>query len=48
MYVAYIDWEKVYNKVNWKILWQVLRMYDVGGKLLFGIKSMYAHTYGMK
>ena len=24
-----------------KLLWQVLRIYDVGGKLLSGIKSMY-------
>ena len=24
-----------------KALWQVLRMYDVGGKLLNGIKNMY-------
>ena len=25
-------------------LWQVLRMYDVGGKLLSGIKSMYGDS----
>ena len=25
-----------------KALWQVLRMYDMGGKLLGGIKIMYA------
>ena len=28
----------VFNK---EALWQVLRMYDVGGKLFSGIKSMY-------
>ena len=31
---------EVYDRVNRKALWQVLRMYDVGGKLLNGIKSM--------
>ena len=27
-----------------KLLWQVLRMYDVGGKPLSGIKSMYVDS----
>ena len=29
---------------NRKALWQVLRMYGVGGKLLNGIKSMYVDS----
>ena len=33
--------EKAYERVNRKNLWQVLRMYDVRGKLLSEIKSMY-------
>ena len=33
--------EKAYDRVNRGALWQVLRMYDVGGKLLDEIKSMY-------
>ena len=41
MYVGFIDLEKAYDRVNRKALWQVLRMYDVRGKLLNGIKSMY-------
>ena len=41
MYVGFIDLEKTYDRVNRKALWQVLRMYDMGGKLLNGIKSMY-------
>ena len=41
MYVGFMDLEKVYDKVNREALWQVLRMYDVGDKLLNGIKSMY-------
>ena len=29
------------DRVNKETMWQVLRMYDVGGKLLNGIKSIY-------
>ena len=39
--VGFIDLEKAYDRVNRKNLWQVLRMYDVDGKLLSGNKSMY-------
>ena len=38
--------EKTYARVNWEALWQVLRMYDVGSKLLWGIKSMYVSSLG--
>ena len=31
MYVDFIDLEKVYDTVNRKVLWQVLRIYDVEG-----------------
>ena len=30
--------------VNREALWQVLGMYDVGGKLLNGLKSMYVNS----
>ena len=40
VYVGFIDWEKTYNRVNREALWQVLRIYDVGGKLLSLIMSM--------
>ena len=33
--------EKAYDRVNWEAFWQVLKMYDAGGKLLSEIKSMY-------
>ena len=39
--VGFKDLEKAYDRVNRKALWQVLRMYDMGGKLLSGIKSIY-------
>ena len=34
VYLGFIDLEKAYYRVNMEALWQVLRMYDVGGKLL--------------
>ena len=39
--MGFIDLEKVYNRVNREALWQVLRMHNVEGKLLSGIKSMH-------
>ena len=34
------------DRVNRETLWQVLRMFDVGGTLLRGIKSMYVNSLG--
>ena len=44
VYVRFMDQEKPYDRVNRKALWQLLRMYDVGGKLLDGIKSIYVNS----
>ena len=44
MHVRFMDLEKSYDRVNRKALWQVLRMYDVGSKLLYGIKSVYVNS----
>ena len=44
MYLGFIGLEKAYDRVNREDLWLVLRMYDVGGKPLGGIKSMYAYS----
>ena len=41
VYKGFIDLKKAYGRVNREVLWQVLRMYAVGGKLLSGIKSMH-------
>ena len=32
------------RSVNREALWQVLRMHDVDGKLLSGVKRMYVHS----
>ena len=34
-----MDLEKAYDRINRETLWQVLVMYDVGGKLFNDIKS---------
>ena len=44
VHVGFIDLEKAYDRVNREALWQVLRMYDAGGKLLNDIKSMYINS----
>ena len=41
VYVDFIDLEKAYDRVNREVMWKVLKMCDLGGKLLSGIKSMY-------
>ena len=38
--MGFIDLEKTYDGVNREALWQVLRMYDEGGKPLSGIISI--------
>ncbi len=40
-----MDLEKAHDRVNWLALWEVLRIYDVGGKLLSAVKSFYEEAY---
>ena len=44
VYVVFIDLGKAYDRVKMEDLWQVLRAYDVEGKLFSGIKSMYVDS----
>ena len=39
VYVGFMDLDKLYYNINRKALWLVLKMYDVSGKLLNGIKT---------
>ena len=44
VYVGFIDLEKVYDRIKREALWQMLRIYDVEGKGLSRIKSMYVNS----
>ena len=35
-----MDLEKAYDRIHREALWQLMRTYDVGDKLLNGIRSM--------
>ncbi len=41
LYAAFMDLEKAYDRVNWLALWDVLKIYGVGEKLLRAVKSFY-------
>ncbi len=41
LYTAFMDLEKAYDRVDWLALWDVLKIYGVGGKLLRAVKSFY-------
>ena len=40
-----MDLEKAYDRINMEALWQKLRMYDEGGRLLTGIQSMHVNSF---
>ena len=42
--MGFIALEKSNDTVNREVFWQVMRMYDVGGKRLSGTKSMYVDS----
>ena len=44
VYWAFMDLEKAYDRIDRVALWQVLRMYGVGGKLLKGVQSFYVNS----
>ena len=41
VYVAFMDLEKAYDRVDRDAMWQVMRIYGLGGRVLEGIKSFY-------
>ncbi len=40
-YAAFMDLEKAYDRVDRKAVWNVLKIYGVGGQLMEGIKAFY-------
>ncbi len=41
MYAAFMDLEKAHDRVDCEALWDVLRVYGVGGRLFDGVKTIY-------
>ena len=41
LYVAYMDLEKAYDRVDREAMWRVLGMYGINGQLLKVIQSLY-------
>ncbi|XP_069947548.1 RNA-directed DNA polymerase from mobile element jockey isoform X1 [Cherax quadricarinatus] len=41
VFVAFMDLEKVYDRVDRGAMWQMLQMYGIGGRLLKAVKSFY-------
>ena len=41
VYAAFMDLEKAYDRIDWEAMWDVLRVYEVGGKLLNAVKAFY-------
>ena len=39
LFMAFMDLEKTYDRLDRDALWQVLRLYGVGGKLLKAVQS---------
>lgn len=36
-----MDLGKVFNKLNWKAMWNALKVYGMGEKVLCGVKSLH-------
>ena len=41
VYFAFLDLEKAYDRVDRDAMWNVLRLYGIGGRLLRRVKSLY-------
>ena len=41
LYVAYMDLEKAYDRVDRDAMWRVLDMYGINGQLLKAVQSLY-------
>ena len=44
VYFAFLDLEKKYSRVDRDAMWNVLRLYGIGGRLLQGVKSLYVRS----
>ena len=46
VYVGFMGLEKAYNRVKMEALWQVLKLYNMEGKLLNGVEGVYINVLG--
>ena len=44
LFVAYMDLEKVYDRIDRDAMWRVLSMYGINGKLLKVVQSLYERS----
>ena len=44
LWMAFLDLEKVFDRVPREVLWWILRQLDVDGWLINAVKSMYKNT----
>jgi hypothetical protein len=44
VFVAFMDLEEVYVKVNRHAMWEAFMMYGVGGKILGAIRNIYEES----
>ena len=44
LYVAYMDLEKAYDRIDRDAMWRVLSMYGINGKLLAAVQSLYERS----
>ena len=44
LYVAYMDLEKVYDRVDREAMWHVLGMYGIYGQMLKVVQSLYKNS----
>ena len=44
LYAAFMDLEKAYDRVDRKALWDVMKIYGVGGKLLRAVQAFYENS----
>ena len=44
LFWAFMELEKAYDSVDRDALWQVLRFYGIGGKLLNAVQSFYVDS----
>lgn len=48
VYMAFLDSENAFDRIDRKVSWKVLKMYGMGSKLLNSIESLYENNVWVK